>query len=753
MTFAEFNNGISCKAEEFTSERAKQLVKYLTGNFRSFASLIECKKSEEKDIIVTKVELELSQKKINDIRPEEIISIHFDKNDKVMPFAYAIREDFPVVPHLILGPKDYPANLCLYSEPYKDIKHFWTAPQFIERIRKWCEKTAKGNLHLEDQPLEPLFFGGNQIIVLPLNFCISLEDKITIKRLDLTPSGEIFRATDLKEIPIEQYKKYHNKLPPAAFCIKLPPQQHGVVNHTPKNLYEVSLLVNQTGYDLFSNLYDFMRPLTHDINLMNSPFCIIGYFPKTRTLDSAPETTDIWVFLSKESVGKVGEEIGVYDNFFQNGGKKLGPLLSRNQEKNGSQVSVELINPTFELTSDLAKILSGHKEEKLPKILAIGLGAIGSHIVLNSIKSGLGKWVLIDKDIILPHNLVRYSLDGTYLGFPKVKAVELAANESVVDKPVIEALKTDISNLHGSDGDKIKKHLSGSSIILDMSASIGVARHIVHEIDSAARRISMFLSPSGKDFVILAEDKERTNRLDLLEMTYYKALISQSDLADHLISTSKTRYANSCRDLSSQIPQDYVALHSAIGSRNLRQLLDNDDSHIKIYRAHDDMQVSSTIVPIEKFIYLELDGWKIYFSQTTAHDLFKKRKSKLPNETGGILIGSFDTLNKMLYVVDCTSAPVNSQEYPYAFIRGDDGLPNKINSIQSITLGKLTYVGEWHSHPKGAKCSPSEDDNKILHWIDSYMSAEGLPSVMLIAGDKKQICFCINDKLKTLEID
>ncbi len=749
-----FDNGISCKAEEFTSEKAKQLVKYLTGNFKSYASLIECKRSNERDIVVTKVELEVSQKKINDIRPQEIISIHFDKNDKVMPYAYAIRDDFPVVPHLILGPKDSPANLCLYNEPYKDIKYSWTAPHFIERIRNWLEKTAKGKLHLEDQPLEPLFFGGNQHIVLPATFCESLTEEISIKRLAIIASSKILHAIDIKDFPIEEYKKKYGMLPPVAFCIKLPPQEHGIVSHSPQNLYDVSCLMSNAGYDLIFKLREAIRVLVgNDQNLINSPFGIIGFFPKTRSANAEPETTDIWVFFTSDNLGKVGEAIGVYGSY-SNGGKNIISLLiSNDTTKNGHNIGIELLNPTFELSSNLAKALNGFKENILPKILALGLGAIGSHITLNSIKSGLGRWVLIDNDIILPHNLARYSLDGSYLGSPKVTAIEHAANETIADKPIIEALKADITDLSGDTLNKVKAHLADSSIILDMSASISVARHIVHEIDSAARRISMFLTPSGKDFVILAEDKERTHRLDLLEMTYYKALISRPELNNHLISSRKTRYANSCRDLSARIPQDYVALHSAIGSRNLRQIIDKEDAYIKIYCAHDDMQVSSIVVPVEKFIYLELDGWKIYFSQTAARDLFKNRENKLPNETGGILVGSFDTLNKLLYVVDCTSAPVNSQEYPYAFIRGDEGLPDRINAIQSTTLGKLTYVGEWHSHPEGAKCNPSEDDKKILHWIDSYMSVEGLPSVMLIAGDKKQICFCVNGETKTLEID
>ncbi len=747
-----FDNGSPCSINEFKSEKAKKLAEYLMGNFNAFASLVECKTNAEKDIIVTCIKPELSQIKMKDIRFEEIISIHFDKNDKSMPFAYAMRSDFPQVPHLILNLYGYPASLCLYSESYKDIKYSWTAAQFIERIRGWLKGTANGKLHLNDQPLEPLFFGTNQHIALPLTFEESLTaEKIIIKRLELALSGELFQVTDLKNIPIAEYKKQNrSKLPPVAFCIKLPPQKHGIVSHTPKNLYDVSLLMNNAGYDLFSKLHSEMMLLTNDINLIDAPFCLIGFFPKKREVNSQPETTDIWVFLTHDTVGKVGEDIGTYA-FTGDKKNPVGALLSRDITKNGSNIKIELANPTFELSSSLATILNGAKQN-LTKILAIGAGAIGSHIILNSIKSGLGKWVLVDNDIILPHNLARYALDGLYLGFPKVKAVESAANTTINDTPVVAAFKIDVMEPRGEDIDKIKNHLADSSIILDMSASISVARHITHEIDSAARRISMFLAPSGKDLVILAEDKMRAHRLDLLEMTYYKELISNQELKNHLTPISQTRYANSCRDLSSQISQDHVALHSAIGSRNLKQIIEDDNSYIKIYRAHDDMQTSLTVIPTEEFIHTKLDGWEIYLSRSAASKLQLSRKDKLPNETGGILIGSFDTQYKIIYIVDFTLAPINSKEYPYAFIRGDEGLSDKIKSVQFVTLGKLTYVGEWHSHPEQSECIPSKDDKEILQWIGNYMSGEGLPAVMLIAGDRNQICVCVNNEEKILEV-
>jgi len=752
-----FDNGNPCETSQFSSEKAKRLVEYLHGRYNAFADFTECRVNEAKDIVRFTVQPELSQLKAVDIRNSEPIAVHFDKQDKILPTVYAMREDFPRnISHLNLEKQGWPAHLCLYSEAYRDIKPFWTAARFVERIREWLKKTANGTLHEEGQPLEPLFFGYGQHIILPQELYNAAGEGVSIKRLLLMESGEAFYAMQVDRLPEGKLK--NGKYPPTAFCVNLPPQEHRVISHTPLCLQEISQLMAKAGYNLFDDFYQSIKSgsLVIDNSVLNSPFCLIGWFPKKRNSDSAPETTDVWVFISTKNVAEILVDIGVYGSYSesrQSGNTMVAsPLIGgRDTTKNGENVSVFILNPTFTLSPDLAAIFNGYEEASPQKVLAIGAGAIGSNIVLNSVKAGFGKWVLIDDDILLPHNLARHALDGTYLGWPKVEALKTAANESVSEKPVLEVLKTDFIQPKDENIDKIAEHLVDSEIILDMSASVSVARHIVHDTDSNARRISMFLSPSGKDFVILAEDKERKARLDLLEMLYYQEIMQNNDLKDHLATTSKTRYANSCRDLSSRISQDHVALHSAIGSRNLRKIASNDAACIKIYRTDDDMQTSSMVIPVEDFSSIEVGGWKVFISESAIKSLFAARKGKLPKETGGVLVGFFNVQHHMLYIVDMIGAIADSMEYPDAFIRGYKGLSERIKAIQDVTAGNLTYIGEWHSHPDRAKCWPSSEDQQVIQWIDEYMSAEGLPPIMLIVGDKGQLCVCIEQEAKILE--
>jgi proteasome lid subunit RPN8/RPN11 len=46
----------------------------------------------------------------------------------------------------------------------------------------------------------------------------------------------------------------------------------------------------------------------------------------------------------------------------------------------------------------------------------------------------------------------------------------------------------------------------------------------------------------------------------------------------------------------------------------------------------------------------------------------------------------------------------------------------------------LEYVGEWHTHP-GSNVEPSHDDQTAFAWLCQAMEQEGLPPVMLIAGE------------------
>jgi integrative and conjugative element protein (TIGR02256 family) len=132
--------------------------------------------------------------------------------------------------------------------------------------------------------------------------------------------------------------------------------------------------------------------------------------------------------------------------------------------------------------------------------------------------------------------------------------------------------------------------------------------------------------------------------------------------------------------------------------------------------------------------------WRIQFDAAVLDRLEELRQSKLPNETGGILLGSFDTEHKVCSIVQVVPSPKDSSEWPTSYIRGSAGLQAAVENAENSTLSQITYVGEWHSHPDNCAVLPSTDDLQAYHWLTGYMHAEGLPSIMLIIGQNNRFC-------------
>src|SRR5205085_2390960 len=60
-----------------------------------------------------------------------------------------------------------PRSLCIYEEPWPVVKLTWTPAQFLERARIWLRDTARGVLHREDQPLEPILAAEPRRLIIP----------------------------------------------------------------------------------------------------------------------------------------------------------------------------------------------------------------------------------------------------------------------------------------------------------------------------------------------------------------------------------------------------------------------------------------------------------------------------------------------------------------------------------------------------------------------------------------------------------
>lgn len=703
--------------------KAVEFVKAL--QYSPFSALIECRSNEENEIVVFDCEPEVSQFPKNDIRYVERLAAVFNTMDKYPPEVYALREDFPLVTHLNLRPFEVPRSLCLYETVYDELKISWRGIIFLERIREWLALTADDDLHQIDQPLEPFLLDLVGNIILP-----SGEKKLSeLYVYHIYKSG--FKSTFIGcEEQVPGWQEFENNL--VLVGIKTDPQVHGMIKKTPENLTQLNELVKELGEDLIEGaILPYISKLDKNDGRLDRKLIIVISVPKKRDEKSSPTFIDHFSFITGHSVKDIGIMCGLWV-------EEMGLVVDaiprlKFEKKKVEQVQIFGLATYFHFNRNLAALFNGI--EKVDKSIGlIGAGALGSQVYVNLTRMGVGRWTVIDDDILLPHNLARHDLTSNSVGFPKAMSMVIKGNDLAgeqIDSAIID------NYLNPKKSQSLNEALSSVDVILDISASTAVARKLSNDSSTSARSISLFLNSKGSDLVMLAEPINRDIKLDSLEAQYYRLLYTEGSLNEHLVTeNNEIRYSRSCRDISSKIMQEDVSTFSGIGSKAIRNILNEDKGKISIWQMHESGKVDFIDQHPFEVKERKVEDWTICWDTYLENKIISARKLKLPNETGGILLGMHDMHRKKIYLVDTILSPSDSHEYPHAYYRGILGLKERLANISLITADNIGYAGEWHSHPPKTSTEMSTDDKELLAWIKEHMNSVGLPGLMLIAGDK-----------------
>lgn len=731
--------GILADVQSLTIPRSRLLAEAVAQGVLDFVRLVDCRMrgpgsaDGDAEIVVLDLDIERPQMPVNDIRRVERVAIVFKSDDATYPEVLSLRSDFPLVPHLNWRHEELPRSLCLYDQSWEEVRTRWTAPAFIERIRGWLADTATGTLHRGDQPLEPLLFGTPYSLVIPADVVKvngEAADKLDVV---LVPTGE-HRGT----LIARKTRSLRQKGQPPQFIASMffaDARQHGLIRHPPRNLEELAEFVKGEKFDLLAELRERVKHWKDD-DCLDAALIIVIAFPLRRQDAEKAEITDVWAFVTAQSVLEVGERIGVWDKVRDKNRWCVGLLISPDRSLRGGNVELDVMCPHFSFSRVGAATANG-TEPVLCKTAAFGVGALGSQVVMNLVRSGFGTWTVIDEDDLMPHNLARHALPPWCVGMPKAIAIGEMIDACYEEESPSRVVVANVLR-PGEQKQAIDTALSEAELILDFAASVPVARHLARHI-APARRVSLFLNPGGSDLVCLSEDRERTVTLDCLELQYYRAVIRNESLTGHLnANPSRQRYARSCRDVSFSLPTHLVSLHAAIGAHAVRQASAAQSAMIKIWRADADTgAVTAVDVPVRSPQRAVLDDWTLVMDDWLVEELSRLRSAKLPNETGGVLIGAYDLPSKTVYAVDTIPSPPDSEEWPTLYIRGSEGLREAVAGITAMTSGQLEYIGEWHSHPDQCSCKPSDDDFKVFSWMTDRMSAAGLPPLMAIIGENR----------------
>ena len=666
--------------------------------------------------------MEVPQYPINPVMATEQVRIHV--SDKEIPAVYC-RSDFPVVPHLnVLA--DGQKTLCLFDVSYEEIKYSFNASMFLHQIIWWFEQTARGKLHQKDQPLEPYFPWVEDSLILHPGNTFPL---VRLKKID-SPNGSLFQELPLKN---QSEGKVYTLL---KLGIKKTYTKN-VINKMPVTLGELD--------DAFEDrIIEALESCIPDLWAIKQTSLFKQYFQEkesalrncevllavqvgiARSDNEPPEQFCTRAFRLADSFQSLYQAFGYQKN-------RKRKLVKSNENDAYKDIQIYPYNVFYSFTRAFALRLNekdAHASDN--SFVQIGLGTLGSQIANNCVRSGYGKWVYIDPDVLYPHNLARHCLGQTSIGHNKAEAMKLHANSFFSkEEAVTKAITSSVFAPYAKE--EITTAIKEASLVVDCSASVAVGRYLSHELAGNTRSVSFFMNPAGTALIMLLESADRSISLDTLEMQYYRLLMQSPDLHNHLEADHKVLYSSTCRSKSLVYSQDNASIFAGISSKVIKQISNRCDAAIMIWD-WEDLSMTHYEETAEKFQEISYDRWKIKILPSLMERLYVQRKEKLPNETGGVLVGSYDFAHNICYIVDAIDSPSDSQEYPNAYIRGSNGLYEKICEIENFTIGNLTYIGEWHSHPNNATF-PSADDRILLHSIAEYAFSQSCPGCMMIIGE------------------
>ena len=449
--------------------------------------------------------------------------------------------------------------------------------------------------------------------------------------------------------------------------------------------------------------------------------------PKKRFEEGQEEWVEDIAFLISKNLGDLCREMGIYTKLgeFMVHEKTVANTEIDELQITGDIADVLVVKPIPCLDVNMAQILSGVKKEE-GKYFVVGAGALGSQVITNLTRLGIGNWDVLDNDVLWPHNLGRHALFVEHTSLFKASILShqlnLLMNDAGFSKPILE----DFLEYKGS--------LAHYDLIFDFSASTAVVRHMAI-CSKRPAIISAFMTKNGKYLVCLSEGKEKSVRVDDIEYQLACACVNNKELNSVLEvhDEKEIRYSGACSDITTVLPQDMVAVQSGILSSHIKQDMEGAKPLISLWELTNDCTVRRHIILPSMVKSSKAKDWDVRISEATIEKMVACRLSKLPVETGGVLIGGFDLYNKTVYIVDIIPSPKDSEEEPYSYIRGFENLAEKVEKINNVSGRRLDYIGEWHTHSNGIR--PSKLDKLALNEQVAEMSLVGLPAIMIIIGD------------------
>ena len=662
----------------------------------------------------------------------ERLAICVPRESKKLVEVFALRKNFPLLMHQNSVLPGMPPSLCLYQESPRNVFRTWTAPSFLKRIQYWLEHSARGTLHPDDQPVEQLFFTSEYELILPWNFDELQNTNFFVRKTFHQKDKGV--TLFLSDTPLDDSENIASII-----NITLPPVVHGRIESDFGSLGQLSDTLMTRGINLVEMLSQKIEEkVGNGISVSQDAELTVILMQINIIRSSDDKNTKVFhkAYLVSNGELSIGENMGVlyrppHDNQMYYVEQKASFSMPNNKD-NWRNILIWPMEILRCLDRSSARSQSGIKTEG-PSGTLIGAGALGSALLDLWTRSGWGEWDVIDNDHIKPHNLVRHQANVDLIGANKAVAAIYLVNRIMAGAAKGEAINADACELTDT---RVTDTLRSSQLIVDASTTLDYPR-IISGFNDFSRHLSVFVTPNANAGVLLLEDVDRKKRLRTIEAQYYRAILSEKWGENHLAGNRGTYWSGaSCRDISLVMPYSNIVKYASIFAEQMPLLIPEREAAIRIWQADSITgAIAAYSIEVREELCLPFDSMNIYIDVGIQEKMHSQREASLPKETGGVLLGYYDFNINAIVVVDALPAPKDSKASTGYFERGLHGVVESVVKASQRTAGIVGYIGEWHSHPRGADVMPSNEDKFQLAYLTQGLAEEGLPAVMLIIGD------------------
>lgn len=661
-----------------------------------------------------------------------------------------LREDFPLdLPHINPHQAGQPVSPCLFEGSLDEVLHRFGLDAIIDQLITWLHKAAAESLIDLDQGWEPTRRDScpSTIVFSAENVAAAAPDDgslLVVTASYVTMDGGLYARLDhdlmAKIDPVFDQITHNDQLGKwgsghAAVIIARAPKVNGqpyIIGHyQPETVIDLSTLLDRSaelGIDRVA--------LAQGLDTYYSR-SILGLKQNPKTWTHGLYA--IVVLVVERPVPLVGSP---------GRSTEVLPYVVRYEYSANSPFDRNAtVHPAFHahtLSAALLARTSGLATTDISKpLVMIGCGSLGSKIALHLGRAGFGAMTFIDNEAMAPHNVARHAIieADMFLAPPRKAALMKSAFEKLSHEQT-RALDVDASRVFTDSGQFAAAVPANATLIVDATASLKVLASEVRSdslTGSPARLARVAMYGQGRCTVILLEGNKRSSRVDDLTAYLFEQCRSNTALRSAIVGDgadpTRVFVGDNCRSLTTPMSDARVSRAAADITLQLERWLEDglpEESRLCVGFADTAgigmLWTSTGLGPTVTIDVVEDKGWKIRVLASVAQAIHADAMHWSPKESGGALLGRISYEQRTISIAGLIDAPTDSIRKRGCFVLGTAGLVKQLRKAHENSVGYLSFVGTWHSHPQGGPHSGI--DRETLRKIAE--DAGGLPAVSLV---------------------